>query len=167
MEKTSIYQELCEIEGLSAAMPRRAAYLHNKMDAFIKKLNFQNNVVINENSLVHLVFDYFTDIVRLKTFQGIKHTNKEKIIAYTSYWICRRKPIQITTSRIDDKYVFINEAFTVSFIRDELMNMTENKMIPDIFIKHIYYHLKYRAHDAKSFELFIQSYLAGNVMFKG
>jgi len=160
MEKKSIYVELCDIEGFREEMPRRAIHLQMKIEAFLKKIN-DSDFIISENLIAHLVFDYFTDIARLKQFHDIELTNKDKIVAYTSYWLCRRKPIQCVHTRIEDKHVFINEAITTTYIADELCNLSGGKKVPDSFLRHIYYHLKYRTVDARSIELMIASFRAG------
>jgi hypothetical protein len=154
------YKWLCDEFDLEKNMSLRCAYLQEKIVKFLGK--FENfPLIINKNNIAHLVIDYYTDIVRLKHFHGIKNTNKEKIVAYTAYWFCRRKPIQCTDTQVDEKCVFINEAFATIYICDELRGMVGGKEISDKFRKHIYYHLKYRPFDSKSIELMITAFREG------
>jgi len=155
-DKESVYQELNAIYG--KAIPTRIAFLYNKMKLFLQAYGVAEFTLVNENILCRLVIDYFADIVRLKRFHNIKFTNKEKIVAYTAYWICRRKPIQFKLARIDDKHLFINEAFVATYIADEIADMSKKSSISEQLKHHLFYHLKYRLLDAQSFELAIKSY---------
>ena len=159
--KSSIYQELNGIYDKNS-IPNRTAFLYNKMKLFLKSAKAEGFSIVNENILCHLVLDYFADIVRLKQFHGITFTNKEKIVAYTSYWLLRRKPIQFTAPRIDDGFVFVNEAFITSYIADEITDIAKKETVPDTLKEHLFYHLKYRLMDAQSFELIIKSYVDGS-----
>ncbi|MCL1884408.1 MAG: hypothetical protein FWF81_11755 [Defluviitaleaceae bacterium] len=165
MSDKSIYQELCEIGDFAEAMPMRATYLQEKIKAFLKKIN-TSSIVINENAIAHLLLDYFADISRLKLFHNITDISDEKMLAYTVYWLCRRKPIQCASTRIDDKYVFVNEAFATTLIRDGLGEMVDGKLIPDKLLRHIYYHLRYRLVDAQSIELVITAFIEGYAINK-
>ena len=65
----------------------------------------------NDRILYHLLLDYYSDIHRLKPFHGIEYTKSDKNIAYLSYWILRRKPIQIDNSVEKDKDIFYSRMF--------------------------------------------------------
>jgi hypothetical protein len=159
---SSIYRELCGIYK-DDTLPSRAAHLRCKMNLFLQKLEqelgVENFAVVDDNILCHLVLDYFADIQRLKDFHGISNANKIKIVAYTSYWLCRRKPIQFTVP-VEGADVFINEAFVVSYIADELYAFTKWGLSEKIK-KNLFYHLKYRHLDPQAFELLIAAYLEG------
>lgn len=75
-------------------IPRFVSLLDNMLD-FIDKAEVKGKVVVNEMALGYMLLDYFEDIRRLKSFHGIEHVNSIKIVAYTSYWFLRRKPMQI------------------------------------------------------------------------
>ena len=43
-----------------------------------------------------------------KKFHHIHHINETKVIAYETFWLLRRKPLQVVTQRQDDFLAFIN-----------------------------------------------------------
>ena len=68
------------------------------------------------------MLDYFTDISRLKHFHQAKHINSLKVISYETYWLLRRKPIQILVEdETSDAMAFLNEKFVFSRIAKYLM----------------------------------------------
>jgi len=156
----SIYRELCG-KFDADTLPRRAAYLLNIMKLFLEAASASDNAFIDTKILAHVVVDYFSDIARLKDFHKITNTNKVKITAYTAFWICRRKPIQLTKDSSDFSYAFINEAFATTYIVDELSGMTTTAKTPEYLKEQLFYHLKYRQFDAQTLELMINSYMLG------
>ncbi|KAA6344980.1 hypothetical protein EZS27_007405 [termite gut metagenome] len=146
---------------------KRYEYLYSKMEEFVKTLEYKD-VQINVSILNQVLLDYFTDIYRTKEFHDIKKVNKRKIVAYQTYWILRRKPLQImrTTSSKD---IFINERFVMSYLTQEFLVPAINVPLADKnvelklkdFLKHLFYHLKYRYIDQQYLELILYSYDIG------
>ena len=134
---------------------------------FIQGMGFNDHVVCNETSLMLAVLNYYTDIMRLKDFHKIDHTNDLKIVAYETSWLLRRKPLQIKDS-IDQKYAFCNEQFAFSQIMYQLNKNEAEKGIEALghedlkfFSNMLFYHLKYRSYDPQTLELMLVSFLAG------
>jgi len=159
----SIYRELCG-KFDEDALPRRAAYLYNKMKMFLDESTASSCAFVDKRILAHVVFDYFSDIARLKDYHKIQNTNKAKIVSYTAFWICRRKPIQIMENRPDDSLSFINEAFTTSYIVDEMSNLVTTEKTTEYLKQQIFYHLRYRQFDAQTIELMITSQMFGKLI---
>ena len=80
------------------------------------------------------MLDYFTDISRLKHFHQAKHINSLKVISYETYWLLRRKPIQIL---VETKKGFLN------------------------YLDSLFYYLKYRNYDAEMLEMMLMGFKAG------
>ena len=79
----------------------RYAVFYEEIEEFAKSLGIREKIQISESLLSHAVLDYFTDISRLKHFHQAKHINSLKVISYETYWLLRRKPIQIL---VEDVY---------------------------------------------------------------
>ena len=156
----SIYRELCGIFD-SNTLHRRAAYLKNKMELFIEASDATGMLYVDPKILAHVVVDYFTDIYKIKDFNKIKNTNKAKITAYTAFWLCRRKPIQLSRPCTDDSFAFVNEAFVTTYIVDEMSNLNATMKTPEFIKENLFYHLKYRQYDAQSIELMINANITG------
>jgi len=136
--------------------PIRITYLHRMLDTFLKQTSAEKDAIISENLLCHLVIDYFADVMRVKDFHNISYTSYEKIISYTAYWLYRRKPLQVSSSRVNDKYSFINEAFISGFIADSISELLGGQYISNNIKEHLFYHLKYRSVDAQNLEMMIK-----------
>ena len=113
------------------------------------------------------VLGYYSDIMRLKDFHEIDHTNDIKILAYETSWLLKRRPLQVKDSE-DQKYAFCNEQFAFSqitlwFKKDDPEKGTEILAHEDLkfFSDTLYYHLKYRNHDPQTLELMLVSFMAG------
>ena len=145
---------------------RFSAVLTNMQD-FIKKYGCENKVVINELSLGYMLVDYFEDVRRLKLFHQIDHINSVKVVAYISYWILRRKPIQVIA--LDKNLLYINERYVLAYILNFLSSKEKGLLLVrentglKSFVKSLYYFLKYRAYSAQSIELFLMSFFAGKI----
>lgn len=140
----------------------RYNYMEQRATAFIKKSNLEKDVYLNHNSLNVVILDYFADLARLKDFEGIERTNKNKITAFMSYWWLRRKPIQIKTDGIENEdLVYINEKFISTLISKDFMYTNTKKTMSndqcDKCLEHIYYHLKYRVYTAQTLELMLMA----------
>ena len=134
---------------------------------FIQGMGFNDHVVCNETLLMLAVLNYFTDIMRLKEFHKIAHTNETKILAYETSWLIRRKPLQVIDSN-DLKYAFCNEQFVFSQIMFWLRKGETEKGIEALahkdlksFSNTLFYHLKYRSYDPQTLELMLLAFAAG------
>jgi len=138
---------------------------------FIKAMGYDDHVVCNENILMIVVLEYFSDIMRLKDFHEIERANDIKILSYETSWLIRRKPLQIKDSN-EQEYAFCNEQFAFSQITLWLkkdQDIGEDKAGTRVlasddlrfFSDTLFYHLKYRNHDPQTLELMILSFMAG------
>lgn len=155
--------------------------LLNRYKTFISESKLDEYVFINELVLQHAVLDYYSDIGRLKEYHNIELTNKVKVISYESYWLWRRKPLQlkiVSNEAIKNKdYVYSNELFVytniLSYLTEDITDekynyMKTNNLISDInsFMQTMYYYLKFRQCNPQVFELTILAFLAGKQFFK-
>lgn len=155
----------------------RYIYLHEKMSFFIADYGLEQYVYISETRLRHVVLDYFTDIYRLKVFHGINAVNRYKIIAFTVFWLLRRRPLQVKEWASNrDECAFVNEDFAVSLIMLACITpanssdvMYESRVELDaeseVALSHfrddLRYHLIYREYDARNLELMLNAYETG------
>ena len=146
---------------------RYAALLSN-IEKYIGTLKCpSDSVSINKFSLSCMLIDYFIDVSRLKDFHKIQHINSIKIVAYTSYWFLRRKPIQINSD--EDRLLYANEKFITLYILDFLMSekngniLTRKEKGLQIFNKQLLYYLKYRPIDPQGIEMMLLSFFAGQI----
>ncbi|MDR1464480.1 MAG: hypothetical protein LBJ11_04170 [Oscillospiraceae bacterium] len=134
----------------------RVDRLMGAANAFIEANNYQGKVSVNQAIMVQVVIDYFMDIVRLKSFAPVHRANEIKIYAYESAWLLRRKPLQILQET--SEYCFANEEFVLS----ELCHfLQKEKDLPKGFVDSLKYHLIYRPCDAKTLELMLLGFKAG------
>ncbi|TGY88011.1 hypothetical protein E5329_26230 [Petralouisia muris] len=145
---------------------RFSSLLDNMID-FIKKAGIEGKVTVNELSLGYMLLDYFEDIRRLKEFHKIEHINSIKIVAYTSYWFLRRKPIQILEQ--EKELLYINERFVLAYIMDFMSGddevpilLRENDGLKS-FSESLFYFLKYRFREASSLEIMLTAFFAGQI----
>lgn len=131
---------------------------------FIRKENMTDKVVLNRVILGYAIMDYFSDIARIKQFHGITRVNETKICAYESFWLLRRKPLQVVDA--EGNFPFCNEQFI--FLRVlQLLSGGDAKI--DIFnrqelrpaLESLFYFLKFRNCDAQSLEFAFQTFAAG------
>ena len=146
----------------------RYKYLYDKMQQYINDRNLQDSLMVCEDILQQTIMDYFADVYRLKEFHKIENINMTKIVAYEVYWILRRKPIQAKGQSANIKIVFANEGFSTTFIAHEYLVPEETEPLSsdkdDAFLrylKHIYYHLKYRCVDKQCLEIMLYSFETG------
>jgi len=146
----------------------RFAYVYSKMEDFINDSNLSDKLIINEEILGNALVDYFADIQRLKEFHGIEYTQKEKCIAYLTYWLLYRKPIQTITPIITPRENFVNEKFVyvcllMAFL-NETCNIAANSGLQEYvqdFGNTCLYYLKYRRYSPQAIELMLYSFKAG------
>ena len=159
--ETNDYNYLIEKFG-EDVIEDRYEHMEKRALAFIQKSNLTDEVYLNHNILNIVILDYFADLARLKDFEGIERTNKNKITAFMSYWWLRRKPLQIKKDGLTDaELVYINEKFISTLIAKDFMSGDFNKTMSNKQCKkcleHIYYHLKYRIYTAQTLELMLMS----------
>ena len=145
---------------------RYASLLADILD-FIEKSGYIDKIFVNEMVLGYALIDYFEDIRRLKKFHGVEHINSIKIVSYTSYWLLKRKPIQI--KELDKELLYVNESFILVYILDFLERNENDKILNRTntglhsFAEQLLYYLKYREITAKSLEMLIMSFFAGQI----
>lgn len=151
----------------------RFTSLCEDMVAFIKFAGFEKMVMVDELCLGFALVDYFEDIERLKEFHPVGHVNGIKVVAYTSYWLLRRKPIQLRQTA-DKNVIDVNERFVFTYIMNFLSHVDGSENEEDsilsrsnkglhAFSESLLYFLKYRPLSAVTIELFITSFLAGRI----
>lgn len=147
---------------------KRYQFLYQEMNDFIKRIDATDKLQINGRLLMHTVLEYYEDIAKLKMAHDLKHANEPKVIAYTAYWLLRRKPIQLLVEDNNDDYVFANEKFVLTFMVQFMTKERETVPLADDdletyrgFLNTLYYYLKFRKLDAQSLELILMSFKAG------
>lgn len=148
----------------------RLKQLQYEMQEFIKKNGLDDIVYIHQMALNHAVMDYFSDVQRLKEYQKIEHINEVKIKAYETFWLLKRKPLQLKAQMDDDRWLYINEKFLLarlaSFMLQDKINVPligEKKQAFTNFLDTLYYYLKFRKTDAQALELMLLAFRAGNI----
>lgn len=146
----------------------RYEWLYGLMEEFIKAKGLEDDILISSDVLNHVIIDYFVDVDRLKGFQNIERTHMSKIYAYLSFWLLRRKPLQLRRVDNAEHLSFINEEFVCELVRSYLFSEPENVPIMnnqrenvDNFVATLLYYFKYRDYSAKSIEIMILAFLAG------
>jgi len=146
---------------------QRFESLLEDINIFIQEADLNGKVSVNELALGYMLVDYFEDIRRLKTFHGIDHVNSIKIVAYTSYWFLRRKPIQIIEQK--KELIYVNERFVLAYILEFLSGgyeppviLRENRGLKS-FSESLFYFLKYRVNGANSLEMILTAFFAGQI----
>lgn len=163
-----------------SVIENRYQRLVNQYKSFISDNDWQEKVFLNELVLQYAVLDYFSDIGRLKDFHKIHLINNVKVISYESYWLWRRKPLQLydyQEESSDSEFCFANELFVynnmLSFLTDNIpdnhyFDLKEKHKTSDIdsFMQTFYYFLKFRQCNPQFFELVLLSFLAGKQFFQ-
>lgn len=156
-------------EFTEEAIDSRYAVLYQEMKDFVRIMKADEMIRLDESVLIHVVLDYFTDISRLKKFHQVKHVSSLKVLAYESYWLLRRKPMQIVKrENIDESLVFINEKFVFSRISKYLLGDGKNVILsPEhkkglmSYLDSLLYFLKYRDYDAQMLEMMLLGFKTG------
>lgn len=147
--------------------------LFKEMMDFIDSNKINGLVYPDQAILSHTVLDYYCDISRLKHFHKIDIPNSLKKMAYESYWLLRRKPLQQNYHEIsDDKWAFVNEKFVFSRIAKYLIDdsgvdeFSEDESAKKFknYLDTFYYYLKYRQCDPQMFEIMIMGFQAGSLL---
>ncbi|MCM1126911.1 MAG: hypothetical protein NC429_10615 [Lachnospiraceae bacterium] len=172
IESLYISYEPILLEFTEEKVQSRYQNIYQELETFISEYSLTDKLRIDETLLTHAVFDYYTDISRLKKLHQIKNVNEIKVCAYESFWLLRRHPIQITINPAgEEAIVFANEKFFFSKISQFLMQEHVNDEIdPEHrksiinFFDMLYYYLKYRDCSAQMLEMFLISFKAGIII---
>lgn len=149
----------------------RIEQIYDEMDEFLRAYDLQEVAFIHRMSLDHAVMDYFSDIKRLKDYQPIERVNEIKIKAYETFWLLKRKPLQLIGQSVDDKLMYINEKFLLARLTSFMLgeNLTE-PLLGDKgrafknYLDTLYYYLKFRRCDPQSLELALLAFESGRLM---
>lgn len=152
---------------------RRFDAVYEEMELFLEQNGLHGKVVINRMLLSTAIIDYFNDIKRIKDFhEQIERTNSEKVIAYTSYWLLQRNPLQVSDGDAikDRRLATLNERFVLQYICNYLsarlcgdhIFARSNEGLKN-FSKLLLYYLIYRMHNAQSLEMIISAFMAGQI----
>ena len=153
----------------SGKFRRRYETILEGMEEYIKGSKYEGKLRVNPSVLAEALRDYFVDISRLKKLHNIPHVNSIKIVAYTSFWLLKRKPIQILD--VDRELVYANERYVFSYIMDFLNHNAEAsddlyfsvKEGLNAFRETLFYFLKYRFNEPSGLEMMITAFFAGQV----
>lgn len=164
------YDELMDTVG-QEVIESRIKQVSQEMLDFLQANNLEQVAYIHQMALTHAIMDYFSDIQRLKDYQQIEHVNEIKIKAYETFWLLKRKPLQLKEQIEDDRLLYVNEKFLLtrltSFMLDSEINMPilgEKSIAFKNFLNTLYYYLKFRRCDAQSIELMLLAFKAGQLV---
>lgn len=142
--------------------------LMTQMEEFIQATGYEECAKVDGLVLGYLLVDYFEDIRRLKLFHKVEHINSIRIVSYISYWLIKRKPIQISNCK-DKHLLYINERFVLWYILNFLSAKDEEHILErdnaglKAFDDALLYYLKYRFNNASSLELVLSAFFAGEI----
>lgn len=148
----------------------RLVYFMDAIMTFVKEYNTEEEpkLYLNVTVLRNMILDYFSDVLRLKSFHKITKINNIKRVSYEMQWFLREKPIQILSDDVEAQYA--NEKFAFQYIMHELVRGQLNRTLDEdsikktkAFAESLFYHLKFRDCDAKNLELMMIAYKAGSV----
>lgn len=165
------YDELVAVVG-EDVVKSRIQQISQEMLDFLKVNDLENIAYVHQMALTHAVMDYFSDIQRLKDYHNIEHTNEIKIKAYETFWLLKRKPLQLKDQIDDDKYLYVNEKFLLTRLTSFMLGddiykpiIGEKSVIFKNYLDTLYYYLKFRRCDAQSIELMLLAFKAGQIVF--
>ncbi len=173
IENTYIrYDELVDAIGKDV-IESRIHQISQEMLDFLEINNLKEVAYIHNMALTHAIMDYFSDIQRLKDYQRIEHVNEIKIKAYETFWLLKRKPLQLIKQIEDDRLLYINEKFLLTRLTSFMLGddicmpiVGEKNIAFRNFLDTLYYYLKFRRCDAQSIELMLLAFEAGRMIFK-
>lgn len=165
------YDDLVSTVG-EKVIESRIRQISQEMLDFLRINDLEDVAFVHQLALTHAIMDYFSDVQRLKDYQQIEHVNEIKIKAYETFWLLKRKPIQLKVQIEDDRLLYVNEKFLLtrltSFMLGDDINMPiigEKSVAFKNFLNTFYYYLKFRRCDAQSIELMLLSFKAGQILF--
>lgn len=162
----SANQELSEYIKKNNKYKDRYESLLTDMNNFLNKNGLDEWAHVNEVILAYALIDYFEDVKRLKNFHNVDHINAIKIVSYVSYWLIRRKPIQILDNQ--KELVDINERFVLAYIIGFLNNskgslLDRHELGIESFKESLLYFLKFRFIKANTLEIMLIAFFAGQI----
>lgn len=165
------YADLLEDFSEEVIQSRYAVFYEEIME-FAKSLGIKDEVRIDESILIHTILDYYSDISRYKRFHQVKHINAIKVISYETYWILRRKPIQVIAhAEVNDTMCFLNEKFVFSRLMKFLLGEGKHVVLSEKskkafsnYLDYLYYYLKYRTYDPEMIEMMLMGFKAGVII---
>ena len=164
------YDKLIDLIG-EEVIKHRFMQLDQEMNTFLSINNLQEIAYVNEIALDHAIMDYYSDIQRLKDYQDIEYINEIKIKAYETFWLLKRKPIQLKKQLQDDSFLYVNEKFLLSrltcfMLQDDINKplLSERRKAFKNYLDTLYYYLKFRRCDAQSIELMLLAFEAGRLL---
>lgn len=163
------YDDLVSVVGQDV-IESRIQQISQEMLDFLEINSLEQVAYIHQMALTHAIMDYFSDVQRLKDYQQIEHINDIKIKAYETFWLLKRKPLQLKEQIEDDRLLYVNEKFLLtrltSFMLDSEINMPivgEKGTAFKNFLNTLYYYLKFRRCDAQAIELMLLAFKAGQL----
>lgn len=151
---------------------KRYITIYSYLEDYINRHNLSEKVIISEGLLNQMILDYFVDIYRLKDFHDIEKINSTKIHAYSSYWLLKRKPLQVTSHDEDSQdLIFVNERFVCGYLMRFLTELDYDVAILDEkkqdyaeFIDNLMYFFQYRINTPQMIEIMLNSFKAGRAL---
>ena len=129
IENTYIkYDELITLVG-HEVIESRIQQVSQEMLDFLTFNKLNEIAYLHEMALTHAIMDYFSDIQRLKDYHHIEHVNEIKIKAYETFWLLKRKPLQLKGQVEDDKFLYVNEKFLLTRLTSFMLGDDINKPI--------------------------------------
>lgn len=171
IENTYInYEGLIKIVG-EEVIQNRIEQISQEMIDFLNVHDLNDVAYIHKMALTHAIMDYFSDIQRLKDYQQIEHINEVKIKAYETFWLLKRKPLQLKCQLEDDRLLYVNEKFLMTRLTSFMLGDKINEPLIDQkgiafknFLNTLYYYLKFRRCDAQSIEIMLLAFKAGQLI---
>ena len=169
IHKDFIYDEdLVQYIAKDDKFKSRYEAIYTDMEVFLRAFGYDEQASVNELILEYVLVDYFVDVQRLKTFHRLDHINSYKVVAYTAYWLLKRRPIQLLVAN-EKTLIDINEKFVLAYILDFLSTVEgESLAVNDTdsiqaYKESLLYYLKFRCDSAASLEMILLAFQAGQV----
>lgn len=153
--------DLLNYFGIETIQSRYQTVLEMMMD-FVKKYKTEE-LKINMTIFNHVIVDYFFSIQNIKSYHIVKNVSISKSYAYMSYLILKYKPIQINSVEVDEKLIYANEKFVVTFIISQLLqgrDIKNNKEFEN-FMDQMLYFFEYKDISINTIEMMITAFNAG------
>lgn len=170
IENTYVNYDKLIAEFTEEVIQSRISQISQEMIDFLNTYELNSVAYINTMALTHAIMDYFSDIERLKDYHNILFVNDIKIKAYETFWLLKRKPIQLKEQIEDDRQLYVNEKFLLSRLSSFMLGDEYNTPLVDDkakayrnFLDTLYYYLKFRRCDAQSLEIMLLAFNAGKL----
>ena len=116
-----------------------------------------------------LLEEFSEEVIQSRYAVFYEEIDSLKVISYETYWLLRRKPIQILVEdETSDAMAFLNEKFVFSRIAKYLMGDGKRVILsPETkkgflnYLDSLFYYLKYRNYDAEMLEMMLMGFKAG------